>query len=713
MTSRLTLIAILFLCSMIVRAQLPYRLSSDGVIYNSGTVKIYGDARIAQDTIWSTVEYLRDRADSQIVAHTTYDEVRFSGRSRKMMVDSSKPVVSTRLFSSDNNSVEFELSPNTWIETNGTLRHDGLINPGRRDGTMKLRGDSLQDISGTGLIPILELANNSGAVVTRGVGLRVVERLDLQKGRLNVTSQDNLAMQRDSWIWRQWSGSVNDELSSDQRINVRYYGDSVILTGPELTRSQSLLADLVQDARPGVVLSRDAWVNDSLIVNAHLFTEENNTVRHTLFYTSQKDPLYGSRWPEINGTMERTNLVVGRPMRMNHEFSALSFPRAVDQGAVRRIRLRMKPKNTPLPLDDISFKVDRFMQFAALTNIGDIVPDSTYDMSMTWGWRARTDSTFETPAVIETIPILRGRDDQLLQGREDQLVLLRYFDNSYQPYGFSQTPTNASNDQFSMWQYSSSRFIRASGDYAIGLSTGPVWVLNARLLLEGAMRSTGDSVAPVMATDLAQRGLVPDVPLRIYPYSLDNVAFGDTAIAVGDSIVDWVTVEFRNDPFINGSPALIETVLLTKDGRLLDPQTLRPRVISGISAGLYHLAVRHRNHLSIITEAPILVDRSTVHTTVDFTNGAGMLGGAASMRLLSTYQGRRFFGMPAGNTDGGDADILLAEGINRSDMHLIWTNRQLIDQYSVFDANLDGVVTTLDWNYSWNNRQRDNSVVSR
>lgn len=679
-------------------------LNSDGVITNSGTIKIYGDARIAQDTIKSVVEYLRDHGDSQIVAHTTYEEVRFSGRSRKMMIDASKPVVSTSLFFSADTSVVFELSPLTWIETNGTLRHEGLINPGRRDGTMKLRGTASQDIAGGGTIPILELANDSGAVVTRGVRLRVVERLDLQNGQLNVTGQDNLAMQNDAWVWRQAAGSLNDELSIDQRINVRYYGDSLIYTGPEFPRSQSLVADLVQDALPGVVLSRDVWVNDSLIVNAHLYTEESDTVRHILFYTSQKDPVYGTRWPEVNGTMERTNLVVGRPMRMNHEFSSLTIPRAIDQGAVRNVRLRMKPNTTALPLDDILFKVTRFMQFTALTNIGEVVPDSTYDLSMGWGWRARHDTTIETPAVIETIPVLRGR--------EDQLVLLKYVDSTYQPYGFSRTPTTASNDQFSMWQYSSSQFIRATGDYAIGLSTGPIWVLNARLLLEGAMRSTGDSVAPVMSTDLAQRGLVPNVPQRIYPYSLDNVLVGDTAVAIGDSIVDWVTVEFRND-FSNGEPALIETVLLTKDGRLIDPQTLRPRVIAGISAGFYQLVVRHRNHLSIMTETPILVDRSNIRTTVDFTRGTNLLGGAASTRLISTFEGRRFFGMPAGNIDGGDANITLAEGIDRNDMDLIWRNRQLIDQYATFDTNLDGVVTTLDWNLSWNNRLRDNSAIPR
>lgn len=680
-------------------------LTSDGVIHNEGTIRIHGNARIAQDTIRAVVEYVRDRADSQTVAHTTYDTLFFSGRSLKLMADAARPVVSMTLFRSVDESTVFELAPTTWIEVNGTLRHDGLINPGRRDGTMKLRGTRPQDIAGRGSIPILELANDSGAVVTQGISLRVAERLDLQRGLLNITAQDNLRLLNDAWVWRQQTGNVNDDLAIDRRYNLRYYGDSVIFTGREIHTDRSALADLVQDASKGAFLTQDVWVHDSLTINAHLYTEESDSVRHTLYYTSQNDPTYGGRWPELNGTMVRTNLAVGRPMRMNHEFSSLSIPRSQDQGAVRRIRLRMKPKSLPLPLDDILFKVDRFMQFTALDDDDNVVPDSTYDMTMAWGWRARNDTTREPASVIETTPVLRGR--------EDVLVLLRYFDGSYQQYGFTQPPTRRSNDQFQIWQHSSSQFIRASGDYAIGLTTGPIWVLNGRLLLEGAMRSTGDSVEPIMSTDLAALGLLPNVAPRIYPYNLDNIIDGDTAIAIGDSIVDWVTVEFRYDNTSNGAPALIESVLLTKDGRLLDPVTLRPKIIAGITAGFYHLAVRHRNHLSIITEEPVLIDRSNIRTTVDFTRGTNLLGGAASSRLLTTYQGRRFFGMAAGNTDGGDPLISRAEGIDRTDMDRIWQNRQLINAYSIFDANLDGVVTTLDWNYSWNNRDRDNSVVPR
>ena len=107
MRSALAHIAVLVYLSSVAVAQQPSVLISDGVIHNSGTVKIYGDARISQDTIKSVVEYLRDHTDTQIVAHTTYEEVRFSGRSRKMMIDPVRPVVSNKLFWSADTTVVF------------------------------------------------------------------------------------------------------------------------------------------------------------------------------------------------------------------------------------------------------------------------------------------------------------------------------------------------------------------------------------------------------------------------------------------------------------------------------------------------------------------------------------------------------------------------------------------------------------------------------
>jgi hypothetical protein len=114
--------------------------------------------------------------------------------------------------------------------------------------------------------------------------------------------------------------------------------------------------------------------------------------------------------------------------------------------------------------------------------------------------------------------------------------------------------------------------------------------------------------------------------------------------------------------------------------------------------------VRHRNHLAVITEDKVLVDRSNLGYVVDLTTGVGLLGGAASQKLIGTFNGRRWFGLVAGEVEGAD-------DIARSDYNLIWDARNL-EGYLITDTDLNGIVTTRDVNVSWNNRERS-SVAPR
>jgi hypothetical protein len=114
--------------------------------------------------------------------------------------------------------------------------------------------------------------------------------------------------------------------------------------------------------------------------------------------------------------------------------------------------------------------------------------------------------------------------------------------------------------------------------------------------------------------------------------------------------------------------------------------------------------VRHRNHLAVITEDKVLVDRSNLGYVDDLTTGVGLLGGAASQKLIGTFNGRRWFGLVAGEVEGAD-------DIARSDYNLIWDARNL-EGYLITDTDLNGIVTTRDVNVSWNNRERS-SVAPR
>jgi hypothetical protein len=556
-----------FLISMPLLAQQPSILRSEGNIKNTGTIKIRGDASFTQDSIGGVVRYERNYAiDTQLVAQITYANVHFEGASRKMIIDSTRPLVADSLFLSTDTNVVFALIPDTWIQANRTVKHEGLINPGQRFGRFVLRGTENQDVSGQGLIPVLELDNLAGATVTRGGGLRVYERLDLQRGLLSNTGADNVNMGQGAWVWRDDSGSIASEPQWSNRLNLRYYGDSAMLGGPEMVRNTSAIGHLVNDDLTGLTLPYTITVNDSLMLRGHIHTERDSANRYELVYANVIDPFYDNWWPEVIGTMVRNNILDGRTMVMNNPFTTIRFENTQDRGAVAQYAVRSLPKTTPEPLTDITYKVDRFLQLEARNFVGDTIPDSTYTLTFGYAWRNREMAGIEQPTVIETIP--------QLQGLEDQLVLMRFSGLSYNPYGFSVPPTKPLTNPLEVWRYNTAALVRAGGDFAIGLSTGPIWVLNTRVYLEGPMRTYGENFTPEMATDLAVRGLVPNVPPDIYPYSLDPNRLVDTATVIGDSIVDWVVAEFRSSATASGPPDLIETLLLTKDGRMLDPQTL-------------------------------------------------------------------------------------------------------------------------------------------
>lgn len=679
-------------------AQQASTLYSEGVIKNTGTLKIRGDAFMTQDSIGGVVRYERNHGvDTQLVAQLTYAYVHFEGASKKMILDPTEPLIADSLFLSTDTNVVFALDPSTYIQANRTVKHEGLINPGQRLGRFVLRGTEKQDVSGKGLIPILELDNMAGALVTSGGGLRVYERLDLQHGLMDNSASDNIQMMQGAWVWRDDSGSIADEPAWINRVHLRYYGDSAMVGGPEMVRNTSAIGHLINDDVAGLTLPHNITVNDSLVLRGHIHTEANDsTGKYALTYAATIDPRFDGVWPEVIGTMIRSTLIDGKTMVMNNYGTSIRFENAQDRGAVVQYSVRSMPKTTPLPLTDITYKVDRFLQLRALDFVGDTIPDSTYTLTFGYAWRNNAIAGMEPASVVETIP--------QLVGLEDQLVLMRYSGLSYNPYGFSKTPTTGMANPPEAWRYSTASLVRAGGDFAIGLSTGPIWVLNTRVFLEGPLRTYGENFTPEMSTDLAVRGLVPNVPPDIYPYSLDPDRLKDTASVIGDSIVDWVTVEFRKSATASGDPELIETLLLTKDGRMLDPQTMRPRIIEGIPAGFYNIAVRHRNHLAVITEDKVLVDRSNLGYVVDLTTGTGVFGGAAAQKLIGTANGRRWFGLVAGEVQAGD-------DISRTDYNLVWDARNL-EGYLITDTDLNGIVTTRDINVSWNNRGR-NSVAPR
>ena len=86
-----------------------------------------------------------------------------------------------------------------------------------------------------------------------------------------------------------------------------------------------------------------------------------------------------------------------------------------------------------------------------------------------------------------------------------------------------------------------------------------------------------------------------------------------------DAPVDWVMIELRSA--INKDSVLAtRACLLQRDGDVRDVDGISYLTFDRVPSGSYYVAVRHRNHLGVMTENPHLL--SPAVTTIDFTDPA-------------------------------------------------------------------------------------------
>ena len=229
--------------------------------------------------------------------------------------------------------------------------------------------------------------------------------------------------------------------------------------------------------------------------------------------------------------------------------------------------------------------------------------------------------------------------------------------------------------------------------------------------VDGVRFFLGGAYEPGVGTmrfDLRTQGLIP----LLEPYT----AMGYPQIGGGGevasaswlnmvSFVDWVRLELRdpNDP----------TVLLAS-GQFILWSNGKPRlaesggdVILDAPPGNYYVVVRHRNHLAVMTAAPVYLAPNTAYPTdVDFRlPGTATYGVAAQRNINGTMV--LWPGDVTGNGTiaytgtGNDRDpILVAIGGSTP-------TATLIGQYRNEDVNMDGVVK-----YVGANNDRDPILLS-
>ncbi len=157
------------------------------------------------------------------------------------------------------------------------------------------------------------------------------------------------------------------------------------------------------------------------------------------------------------------------------------------------------------------------------------------------------------------------------------------------------------------------------------IAAPPAYALNVKMMLQGAMLGTTDGL---MRDNLRTQNLIPltspyDVSLHTRFTKVAESTTATTIAAVlsanagtSDAIVDWVFIELRN----SASPStVVRTIsaLVQRDGDVVAADG-QPLLISGINAGSYFVAIKHRNHLGAMTASTVAL--STAQTAiVDFT----------------------------------------------------------------------------------------------
>ncbi|MBL8010364.1 MAG: hypothetical protein JNJ64_07130 [Flavobacteriales bacterium] len=111
------------------------------------------------------------------------------------------------------------------------------------------------------------------------------------------------------------------------------------------------------------------------------------------------------------------------------------------------------------------------------------------------------------------------------------------------------------------------------------------------------------------------------------------------SITGNNAVVDWVVVELRADAspgtVVYSAPALLE-----RDGDVVEVNGTSNWLYAPVPAGKYYVAVRHRNHLGVMTAGPIWLSGSSFVSTVlvNFRSALLSVHGVEPRKTVGTVQ---------------------------------------------------------------------------
>ncbi len=230
----------------------------------------------------------------------------------------------------------------------------------------------------------------------------------------------------------------------------------------------------------------------------------------------------------------------------------------------------------------------------------------------------------------------------------------------------------------------------------------------ARVVLEGPyMAGTG-----LMNADLRALPSFPlSEPYTALGYVHSGGGGGETIAPAGlagtgnNAVVDWILLELRDQ----STPATVlasHGALVQRDGDVVGMDGVSP-VQFGLPPGSYRVALRHRNHLGVMTLNPVALSSSPV--AVDFISAAtATFGASARKSITGTFPAQAlwagdvtFNGQVKYTGSGNDRDPILTT------VGSITPNNTVVNTYSTRDVNMNGQVK-----YTGSGNDRDPILVN-
>ena len=220
-----------------------------------------------------------------------------------------------------------------------------------------------------------------------------------------------------------------------------------------------------------------------------------------------------------------------------------------------------------------------------------------------------------------------------------------------------------------------------------------VVALEMKALLQGAM----DLAGMHMRDDLRAAALLPVAhPYSGPPFNVPALITMAPALLTisdaNDAVVDWVLLELR-DPSDASLVLHKLPVLLQRDGDLVMADGTLPIRFAGVAPASFHIALRHRNHLGVMTATPIalgstatLVDLTDENTGTYGTNARNISGGKAMLWSGNTNADFRLRYSGSGN----DRDPIIQQIYQEHPLPV--PTSVVLNVYSNNDVNLDGEV---------------------